>query len=82
MFAIYLLAGLWWYYVCFKNGAIFWSAGIKSWNETWPRFLRAPTWVYSPTALRVFMCIFMVFLTFGLILALISNVLKYPFKKY
>ena len=75
LFAMYLLSVVWWYYVCFKNGAVSWGSAIKKWNELWPEFLRAPTWVYSPLTLKLFMCIFMAFFTLVVILVLITNVL-------
>jgi hypothetical protein len=63
-----VLAG--WYWVCFKNGAEVWKAGIVSWNK---RFGINLEWI-PPFALKIFVSVFLFGSILGLSLALLSKI--------
>ena len=65
---IAVLAG--WYWVCFKDGADVWKAGIVSWNK---RFGINLKWI-PPVALKVFATVFLFGSILGLSLALIAKI--------
>ena len=65
---IAVLAG--WYWVCFKNGAEVWKAGIVSWNK---RFGINIEWI-PPFLLKVSASILLVGFVIGLFFALLATI--------
>jgi len=61
-----------WYWVCFKDGADLWKAGIVSWNK---RFGINLDWI-PPFALKIFATVFLVGSILGLSLVLIAKITK------
>jgi hypothetical protein len=59
-----------WYWVCFKDGADVWKAGIVSWNK---RFGINLEWI-PPFVLKVFATVFLFGSILGLSLALIAKI--------
>lgn len=62
-----------WYWVCFKDGAEAWKAGIVSWHK---RFGINLEWI-PPFALKVFATVFLVGSILGLSLLLIAKITKH-----
>jgi hypothetical protein len=62
-----------WYWVCFKDGADLWKAGIVSWNKQFGINLE---WI-PPFAFKVFATVFLVGSILGLYLVLIAKIAKH-----
>jgi hypothetical protein len=72
VFSIVYLMGVFagWYWVCFKDGAGIWKAGIVSWNK---RFGINLEWI-PPFLLKLFASLFLMGSLIGLFLALLAKI--------
>ena len=75
LLSVYLLNLFLWYHICIKDGAVAWGDAMERMYRNWPRFL-IPAWMYSPKTLKIFVSLFTVFITIGVILVLVNVFMK------